>query len=116
MTNVVSFTSAKADRDDSDRVEQAEITAGWFFDQATKAQKAEWNATLHSLLGMTGPKWDRLRDAARAKWNADTQEARQLFDESVECILSHGEISEELDAKWSALCAMEFVRQFMAAE
>lgn len=85
------------------RVREAEREAGWYFDQATKHQKAEFDATMHGLLGMRGPRWDRARDSARAQWQAATGEARKLLDATVECLLATGEVSGELDEQWTAL-------------
>lgn len=106
MTATVhSFSAALTQREHEDRVEQAEIAAGWFFDQATKGPKAEFDAAMQVALGMHGHLWRVQRERARAKFRDDTREARRLFDETVECFLAHGEISEELDQKWTALCA-----------
>jgi hypothetical protein len=110
------FDKYRTERDEQDRVEQAEISAGWYFEQATKRQKAEFDASMQSLLGCTGPKWDRARDAARAKWTADTAEARKLFDASVEEFLSTGELSEALDGQWTALIERASVHSLIAAE
>lgn len=85
------------------RVRGAEREAGWYFDQATKHQKAEFDATMHALLGMTGPRWDRARDSARAQWQAATKDARTLLEATVECLLDCGEVSGELDDAWTTL-------------
>ena len=99
------------------RVREAEREAGWYFDQATRHQKAEFDATMHALLGMAGPRWDRARASARAQWQAATGEARQLLDATVECLLATGEVSNELDAQWTALIDRDAaVAMGMAAE
>jgi hypothetical protein len=85
------------------RVREGERKAGWYFDQATKHQKAEFDATLLGLLGMTGPRWDRARDSAKAQWQAATVEARRLLEATVECLMQTGEVSGELDDAWTAL-------------
>lgn len=107
---VIAFEPHRTAREEQDRVERAEIAAGWFFNEATKTAKAEFDAALQVALGMRGQKWDIARRAARDKFRDDTAEARALFDETVECFLAHGEISEELDQKWTSLCALEAVR------
>jgi hypothetical protein len=85
------------------RVQAAERDAGWYFDQATAPQKAEFDAAMHSLLGVTGPRANRARDAARARWRAETAEACALLEATVECLLETGEVSGELDERWTAL-------------
>ena len=98
------------------KIERCEIEASWFFNKATAAQKAEFDAEMRSLLGVTGPRWDRARDAAKAKWNADTAEARALYERTVESYMQTGECSGELDDLWSELFDREAVSQMMAAE
>ena len=85
------------------RVQAAEKEAGWYFDQATKLEKAEFDAAMHSLLGVTGPKGNRAREQARARWRSATAEARALFEVTIECLLQSGEVSAELDEQWTAL-------------
>lgn len=107
--------AADAQADYQRRLQNAEQEAGWFMAQATKTAKAEFDATMKGLLGMTGPKWDRARDAAKAKWQADTAEASALCDRTVECLLATGEVSAELDAEWTTLCELDAVRKAMEA-
>ncbi len=71
---------------------------------------------MQSLLGMRGQQWDVARRTARDKFRDDTAEARKLFDETVERFLSHGEISEDLDNRWTELQEREAVAHAMAAE
>lgn len=87
----------------ANRVAKAEQEAGEYFASVTKDQKAEYDATMRSLLGMTGPRWDRARDAAKAAWKVATAPASELYDRTVECILETGEVSEELSTAWDAL-------------
>ncbi len=84
-------------------VAKAEEEASTHFNRAVAPQKAEYDATMRGLLGMVGPRWDRARDAAKAKWAEDTAAARALFDVTVQEILSEGEMSEATDAAWDAL-------------
>jgi hypothetical protein len=85
------------------RVQEAETTAGWYFDQSTRPDKAEFDAAMRALLGVTGPRANRDRDAAKARWQGATREARSLFDATVDCLLRSGELSSELDEAWTAL-------------
>ena len=86
------------------RVQAAEKEAGWYFDQATKHEKAEFDAAMHSLLGVTGPRANRERERARTRWRDATAEARTLLEATIECLLASGEVSAELDEQWTALC------------
>jgi hypothetical protein len=87
----------------AERVAKAEQEAGFLFALSTKDQQAEYDATMRGLLGMVGPKWQRAREAAKAKFYADTQAARDLCDRTVECLLETGEVSEALSDEWDAL-------------
>lgn len=97
----------------AERLQAAEQEAGGLFAQATKHQKSEFDATMRNLLGMTGPRWDRARAAAKTKWANDTAEAAALLDSTVECLLETGEVSEHLDGLWTELCEREAVRGAM---
>jgi hypothetical protein len=85
------------------RVQAAETQAAWYFDKATKREKAEFDATMRAMLGVTGPRADRIRDRARTRWQNATAEARSLLDETIECLLDTGEVSAELDERWTGL-------------
>jgi hypothetical protein len=85
------------------RVQAAETEAAWYFDQATKRKKAEFDTTMRAMLGVTGPRADRGRDRARARWQDATAEARTLLEATIECLLTTGEVSAEFDARWTAL-------------
>lgn len=101
--------------DSQTRLQAAEHAAGWYFDQATKRQRAEFEATMRALLGMTGPRANRARDCARARWHVATAEARALLDVTIECLLESGEVSTDLDERWTALIDRD-ARTPMAAE
>jgi hypothetical protein len=98
------------------RQREAERTAGWYFDRATRRQKAEHEAGRRGLLGMTGPKWDRARDALQRRWQETTADARALFEATVQCLLDSGEVSSELDDAWTTLCEREDATAQIAAE
>jgi len=111
---IISLHIMDDEREFQAKAARCEQDAGWYFDQATKREKAEFDATMHGLLGMTGPRWDRARDAAKAKWREDTAEARALFDRTVDCLMETGEVSDELDALWTELIDREAVAGAMA--
>lgn len=98
------------------RARAAEQDAGWYLDHATRRQKAEFGATMHALLGVTGPSANRARDAARARWQETTAEAGALFERTVDCLLASGEVSAELDAQWTALADRDADPPALAAE
>ena len=85
------------------RVQAAEKEAAWYFNRATMREKAEFDATMRAMLGVTGPRADRARDRARTRWRDATAEARSLLDATIECLLDTGEVSAELDERWTAL-------------
>ena len=81
------------------RVEAAEKEASWYFDRATRREKAEFDAAIKPLSGATGPQ----RDRARSRWHETTREARTLLEATIDCLLATGEVSAELDDKWTEL-------------
>jgi hypothetical protein len=106
--------ATRAIADAQARVRQAETEAGWYFDRATRRRKAEFDAAMRALLGLSGPRANRARDAARARWQEATGEARALLEATVECLLGRGEISAELDEKWTELIDREAAARLAA--
>ena len=93
-------------RDDAEQaVQAAEKAAGWYFDRATRRDRATFDAAMQALFGVTGPRANRDRDRARRRWREATAEADALFEATVACLLAHGEVSAEFDEKWTALIA-----------
>ncbi|MDQ8729433.1 hypothetical protein [Bradyrhizobium sp. LHD-71] len=107
--------TAHAAADAQRRVRAAEQDAGWYFDQATRRQKAEFDATMHALLGVTGPRANRARDAARTQWQRTTAEAQTLFERTVDSLLATGEVTAELDEAWTALADRDATLPVLAA-
>ena len=87
------------------RVDAAEATAGWYFDQSTTAQKAAYLRALADLTGLHTARAERAREAAKAVWFASTVGARALFETTFEDLMRDGEVSEETSALWDALPA-----------
>lgn len=85
------------------RVQAADTEAAWYFERATKREKAEFDATMRAMLGVTGPRADRARERARVRWQDVTAEARSLLEATIECLLATGEVSAELDERWTVL-------------
>jgi hypothetical protein len=94
---------ARSLADSQARTQTAEAEAGWYFDQATRHAKAEFDAAIHALLDVTGPRANRARDSAKANWDEATRAPRALFEATVDCLLTSGEVSAELDDAWTAL-------------
>jgi hypothetical protein len=92
-----------ASEDMQRRVQAAEKEASWYFDQATKHEKAEFDAAMEVLFGVTGPRANRGRERARTRWRDATGQARALLEATIECLLATGEVSGELDEQWTAL-------------
>jgi hypothetical protein len=87
----------------AERVDAAEAEAGRYFDDATKVQKAAYTLAMNDLRGLSGPRYDRARAAAKAAWTASTEKARELFYITADEIMRDGEVSEETSALWDAL-------------
>jgi hypothetical protein len=99
--------ASQASAETARRLREAERTASWYFDRATRRQKSAHEAELRALLGMSGPKWVRARGVLRRRFGETTAEARALFEQTVQCLLDTGEVSGELDEAWTALCERE---------
>lgn len=89
--------------EETDRAEACEAEALRFFNDAVKDFGAAYRASIVGLWGDRTPRANRARDAIKARWDADTAPARALMDRTLECLMEHGELSEELDAEWSAI-------------
>lgn len=95
--------SAHAHAEMQQRVQAAEREASWYFDQATKREKAAFDAAMQAQFGMNNPRANRARKRARIRWHDATGPARALLDATIECLLATGEVSGELDEQWTAL-------------
>lgn len=122
MTRTVNHAWAKdhwrdheSNEDHADRVERAEHSAGWYFQQATTRQKAAYNRAMADLRGLDAPRYLRARQALSATWARDTTEASDLYTVTCDAIMKHGEVPEELSSEWDSLLAREAVAGAMAA-
>lgn len=89
-----------------DLAEQASDQAGRYFSNATKPQKATFDAAVarNSIMNWPlSPVWTRTRDEAKAAWYVATAEARVLYDRTMVELLASGEITDELSEAWTAL-------------
>lgn len=95
----------------AERVERAEQAAGWYFNEATKPQKAAYTRAMEDLRGLSGPRYDRAREAAEAAWYASTKDAADLLNRTCDEIMRDGEMSESLGAEWDRLCAASIEKE-----
>ncbi|WP_316196314.1 MULTISPECIES: hypothetical protein [unclassified Bradyrhizobium] len=93
--------------DDREHVARCEENAVWFFNQATKAQKAAYDQAMADTRWLRGPRYDRARAAAERTWRESTAAARALYEETLQDLIRDGEVSEETAEKWDALEAAQ---------
>ena len=93
--------------DAAQRLREAERTAAWYFERATRRQRAACRNGLLALLGMSGPKWDRARETLRRSFLDMTAEAHVLFEKTVQSLLETGDVADDLDEAWTALFKRE---------
>ena len=86
-----------------DRLERCEERAGRWFADATREQLATFNRTTADLRGLTGPRYDRERAAAKTLWERTTAPANELYHLTVAELMATGEVSEALADRWGAL-------------
>jgi hypothetical protein len=102
-------TSTTFRRDDespfeyAERVERCEAVAGRWFADATKPQTAAYNRAMADLRGLSAPRYDRAREAAKAAFTASTKAASKLCDLTLAELMTAGEVSEELSYRWDEL-------------
>lgn len=95
---------AEQSADYAERLERAEREAmGWFRSSTREALEAHTRAIVDLQPYYGSPKWARARDAADRAYSAATKPVWALYQPSVDELMATGEISPELDAKWTAL-------------
>jgi hypothetical protein len=103
---ILSFDQAHADSVDNERLEWAEQEAVFYFDQATKPQRASFiglTKMAELLHGHGSQAHCATVDLAKRQWHFDTAEARELLAVTVDWFTRHRELSTELDDRWAAL-------------
>jgi hypothetical protein len=88
-----------------ERVDLANRQSGWWFDEATKPQKAAYLAAIHDLTGNYSPRSNRAREAAKAAFYLSTAAAAELTLRAFEDHLRDGEIAPETAEAFEALAA-----------
>lgn len=96
----------------TERVERCETVAGRYFTGSTKAQLATYNDRMAVAAAYKGaPKWDRFRLAAQREFKRTTADAAELCDLTFAELMTAGEVSEALSARWDALDAAGVMQQ-----
>lgn len=93
------------------RVEFCQAGAGWYFNDATKAQKAAHTLACNDLKGLFGPVYERRRNAISATWKADTAAAAELYEATFAELMTSGEVSEALSYRWDELAVFQIMQQ-----
>ena len=86
------------------RIEQCEAEAQASFKQATKEALADFHRTVaHIPDPQHSPRWQRAKDAAKAKYETVSKPALELQERTFHELMATGEISEGLDFEWTML-------------
>lgn len=101
MTNFRRQDESPSEYDE--RVERCEASAGWYFADATKAQKSAFDQAMSDLRGLDAPRYDRARKAADQDWHVSTTAARELYEATRIELLTTGEVSEAMSYRWDEL-------------
>ena len=101
LNHWLKFESAE---EHAERVEHCEAFAYPAFKLATAPQKAIYDQAMSDLRGLSGPRYDRAREAAKSEWYRSTKAARDLFNRTCDHLMRGGdEADEAIDAEWTAL-------------
>jgi hypothetical protein len=85
---------------------------GRWFAKATKPQLAKYNERMADAAPYrNSPKWNRMREFAQRMFNAETTEARQLYERAMADLEAFGEVSEETDAMLTQFQVAEIMQQ-----
>ena len=105
------FLQTRPVSEQQQRFEACEAEAGAAFAAATVIQSSVFQMTMSDLRGLSGPRYDRAREEARAVFARTTVEAAELCDLTVQELMQTGEISEELSYRWDQLKVSTIVQQ-----
>jgi hypothetical protein len=102
--------------EDCDRLDKCQDEAIWFFNRVTKEALQEFTNKVVDLQPYYGsPRWERERDAAKARYSAATADARALYQISIDELFKTGEISEETADKWELLSVAQAMGERLQA-
>lgn len=102
---VLSFAKAKTEREFQDKAQHCDAEASEYFVKATKAAKAEFDATMQALRSVPEPRWSRERAVALAKYRVATYAADELCQRTIAELIETGEVSEAMSLAWDTLNA-----------
>jgi hypothetical protein len=86
-----------------ERFARCEERAGALFAAATVAQTTVFHAAMSDLRGLSAPRYDRSRDAAKAAFERSTEAARELCEITMQELMTAGEISDATYDAWELL-------------
>ncbi len=89
--------------EERERYERCEEEAGSYFAHATKPQAAAFHRVMSDLRGLSAPKYDRAREAAKAAFTHSTKAASDLYDITLQELVTTGEVSDALSYRWDEL-------------
>lgn len=113
---ILSFQPHQTEREFQDKLAHHDAEASEYFAKATKAAKAEFDATMHALRFVPEPRWSRERAVALAKYRAATFAADELCQKTIAELIETGEVSEAMSLEWDRLIAAVSVAMSQAAE
>jgi len=90
-------------REEAERLEAVQAEAGRYFDSVTRRQRKVFVKAIMAVHVHGSQAHTDAIDLANQEWRTATAEARALYEATVECLLVHGNISDELDEAWTAL-------------
>lgn len=97
---------------DPDLLERCEATADRYFKRATADALQVFTTTMADIEPYRGsPRWDRLRAAAKRRYEEVSKPAAALQGRHVQELLTLGEITPELDAAWDQIGAPQPIAQ-----
>lgn len=93
------------------RFERCEEKAGEWFAAATVEQAATFHRAMSDLRGLSAPRYDRAREAAKAAFDRSTSDARELCELTMQELMTTGEVSEALSYRWDELAVAATMRE-----
>jgi len=90
--------------EDAERLEKCRDEAMWYFKRvAQEALNVRTDALIYAGGYGDAPRWVRVREAAKARYEATLVDARKLYEATVDELFKTGEVSEETSAEWDLL-------------
>lgn len=108
MTNPADYAVShwlkyESQEEHAERVEHCEAEVYPMLVRATAPQKAVHDQAMADLRGLSGPRYDRARAAAKSEWHRSTEAARDLFNRCCNELMQGNDLTDEHYAAWDAL-------------